>query len=308
MNKLISLIFTLLWVLNFYGQEFGTHWIAYPVPDDSSEVLFRHVYTMRQRPHKALITFASAGHVKVYVNERNISRQIFFDNETPETITLHTYDITCFMRPDSNVIAVWYAPSLKKHKGKQLSLALFGTNPDGQAFYHEADGSWWCKRLAGSYALPDSLCPASLNETFDSRAYENEWKATDYRGTNWLHPTGAPTGQDVTYTSSIPVLPLRQQILRQVLSPIAESQDSTGLHYDFGRYFTGTIRLTLRNAKKGEKILLNGLTYICNGDMDEQAFRRLSTESQKVVTIRGDKYFRKSQIQKVEGLEIGTSL
>ena len=308
MNKLISLIITILWVLNSYGQEFGTHWIAYPLPDDSSEVLFRHVYIMRQRPRRAFITFASAGNVKVYVNERNISRQLFFTNETPETITLHTYDITRFMQPDSNVIAVWYAPSLKKHIGKQLSLALFGTNSDGNAFYHEADGSWWCKKLAGSYTHPDSLHTASLNETYDNQSYENEWKACDYQGSYWLHPTGAPANQKFVYQSSAPCFPLQQQVLHHVFSPMAEGQDSLGIYYDFGRYFRGTIRITLRNAKKGEKILLNGLTYICNGDMDEQAFRRLSTESQKVVTIQGDKYFRKSQIQKVEALEIGASL
>ena len=54
----------------------------------------------------------------------------------------------------------------------------------------------------------------------------------------------------------------------------------------------------------GEILEINGLVYICSGEMDEQAFRRLSTSRQKSITIKGDRHFRKSQIQKIEGLEI----
>lgn len=92
--------------------------------------------------------------------------------------------------------------------------------------------------------------------------------------------------------------------LRHVLLPIAEYEDSLGLHYDFDRFFQGSVRITLREAKKGERLEINGLVYICSGEMDEQAFRRLSTSQQKTITIKGDRHFRKSQIQKIEGLEI----
>lgn len=68
--------------------------------------------------------------------------------------------------------------------------------------------------------------------------------------------------------------------------------------------FADYIRITLREAKKGERLEINGLVYICSGEMDEQAFRRLSTSRQKSITIKGDRHFRKSQIQKIEGLEI----
>ena len=39
MRYFTILIFTTLWVLNSYAQEFGTHWVSYPFPNDSSEIL-----------------------------------------------------------------------------------------------------------------------------------------------------------------------------------------------------------------------------------------------------------------------------
>ena len=40
MRYFTILIFTTLWVLNSYAQEFGTHWVSYPFPNDSSEILY----------------------------------------------------------------------------------------------------------------------------------------------------------------------------------------------------------------------------------------------------------------------------
>ena len=54
MRHLTILILTLLWVLNSHAQEFGTHWISYPLPNDSSEVWFRKRYIIHQRPMQAL--------------------------------------------------------------------------------------------------------------------------------------------------------------------------------------------------------------------------------------------------------------
>lgn len=66
-RKIICIIFSILWVLNSHSQEFGTHWISYPFPDDSTEVMFRHTYITKHRPQQAFITFASMGDRKSVV-------------------------------------------------------------------------------------------------------------------------------------------------------------------------------------------------------------------------------------------------
>ena len=46
MRYITTLIISILWVLSSHAQEFGTHWISYPLPNDSSEVWFRQSYIM----------------------------------------------------------------------------------------------------------------------------------------------------------------------------------------------------------------------------------------------------------------------
>ena len=53
MRYLATLIFSILWVLSSSAQDFGTHWISYPLPSDSAEVLFRQSYLMEGRPLQA---------------------------------------------------------------------------------------------------------------------------------------------------------------------------------------------------------------------------------------------------------------
>ena len=167
MTKAFFIITMLFCVLNSYSQEFGTHWISYPIPDDSSEVLFSRVYTTFQRPQQAHLSFASSGKLKVYVNERNISANIYYQNPDSSTFYMYTYDITRFLRPDSNIIAIWYAPQDGSAISKQLSLDYYGIEANGKPFFHKADGSWKCKILEGCYVKGN-------NETFDRRHYDKQ--------------------------------------------------------------------------------------------------------------------------------------
>ena len=183
-RKIICIIFSIIWVLNSYSQEFGTHWISYPFPDDSTEVMFRHTYITKHRPQQAYITFASMGSCKVYINERNVSREVYYRNTTPQGILLHTYDVTRYLRPDSNTIAVWYAPCpqataySQNAASKQLTLDYYGTSHNGSAFYQQADETWSCSLSEGNRITQDSI--GNTIEVFDNRQYDNSWKASDF--------------------------------------------------------------------------------------------------------------------------------
>lgn len=298
MKKIITIAFTILWALNSFSQEFGTHWISYPLPNDSSEVLFRRTYTMTRQPQEAQITFFSCGKVKVFVNERNITNDITFGNLDTTHIVAHTYDITRLLYSHYNTIAVWYAPAKGAPISKQLSLEFYGKDFLGNPFYHKADGSWSCQILKGSYTK-------GTMETFDGQNYHYNWKASDFNKAKWLHPLGAfQHTKPLSLTESLSIWPKNiNDKLCHILKPIYSYKDSLGIEYVFDREFKGTIRLTLREAKKGETLLIDGFTYICNGELDEQAFRRFTTAKQRTITIRGDQHFKTSQITHVEALE-----
>lgn len=62
------------------------------------------------------------------------------------------------------------------------------------------------------------------------------------------------------------------------------------------------IRVTLRDCRRGERIRIGNLQYVCTGEMDEQAFTRFSPTDQNTVTICGDRHFRCEQVQEVESI------
>ena len=65
-----------------------------------------------------------------------------------------------------------------------------------------------------------------------------------------------------------------------------------------------TIRLTLRGAGKGTRLKINDFLYICNGELDEQAFCRFKFSKQKIYTLTWKGRFKESDIVDIEGLEI----
>ena len=62
------------------------------------------------------------------------------------------------------------------------------------------------------------------------------------------------------------------------------------------------IRVTLRGCRRGERIRIGNLQYVCTGEMDEQAFTRFSPTDQNTVTISGDRHFYCEQVQEVESI------
>ena len=77
-----------------------------------------------------------------------------------------------------------------------------------------------------------------------------------------------------------------------------------GVYYQFDKAFKGQLRITLRDAKRGQKIYIDGLEYTCTGEMDEQACRKFTVADHRRVLINGDQNFKNEQIQSVEGIEI----
>lgn len=294
------LIVCLLWVVNAFSQEFATHWVSYPLPNDSSEVLFQHTY-VSARPQQANITVASAGKVKVFVNGRNVMRDIYLANRDTSVITFHTYDVTRFLRNDSNTVVVWYAPVAKRLSGKQLSLEYYGTDYRGKQFYSKADNTWWCKKQDGAY-LKDSL------EAFDGR-HSLHGRMVGARSLNgrWVVPTGAHVTDDVACVTSIQHPTDSIYSVINMIKPVAKKEDTGGIVYDFGREFHGIVRVTLRNATAGEVVYVGNLAYSCKGQMDEQCFSHFNCRTQRTVRISGDLSFNKRQVQKVEGLEVELS-
>lgn len=293
----ILLILCFLWIVDAFPQEFAAHWISYPLPNDSSEVLFLHTY-VSPRPQHASITLASAGKVKLFVNGRNVMRDLYLANRDTSVITFRTYDVTRFLRTDSNTVVVWYAPVAKRLSGKQLSLEYYGTDHSGKPFYSKADNTWLCKNQDGAY-LKDTI------EAFDGRhsVHGRMVRANTTPG-RWVVPTGAHVTDGAACSVSLQYPTDSIFSVINIIKPVGKVEENDGVVYDFGREFHGIVRVTLRNATAGEVVYVGNLAYSCKGQMDEQCFSHFNSKTQRTVRIWGDLFFNKRQIQKVEGLEV----
>ena len=298
--RLIERIFVLFTAIlygeNLLAQEFGTSWITYPNPNDSSEVWFRKTFITSHRPQNAKITIATTGRFQLFVNERNVSRKVLLPESSYEDKSVHemTFDVSNILQNDSNVIAVWYAPDPYLHTDKQLSLAYYGTSQYGKTFYHKADENWLCKKACGYVTVNQ--------EHLDNTFYNPSWNACTIERKGGTHQIKSADSHmyplmDNTYDYQ------GEQITR-IIYPHEVFSDRHYATYRFPRRFKGWIRLTLRNAHPGEVIHINGFSYICNGLIDEQACRRFTIYTQQDLVIEGDRFFGKDQIQNIEGLII----
>ena len=90
--------------------------------------------------------------------------------------------------------------------------------------------------------------------------------------------------------------------VRRIISPRFSDRSDHSVTYDFSPGFYGFVRVTLRGCRRGEHIYINGMEYICSGEMDEQAYCRFSAIYMRRVTITGDRHFNPEQVQEVEAV------
>lgn len=282
-----------------FPQEWGTRWICHPQASDTAQVWFRKRVKTTAPQEKAFITVASTGRFRLYVNERNVVTDPFLGaiDSLEKHIKQYTIDVSRFLEGRETTIAVWYAPTSKRRSDKQLSLEFYGKDQRGKPFYAQADGSWFCKEAS-------SATLGAGREAIDATRYDKLWHSTELKEKDWQRP------MDSADTLTLPLQdtsPLYQGIrMSHVLSAVDEVADSTGVTFDFGRPFRGWVRITLRGAKKGERLCFGEHSYICGGQMDEQAFPRFTITRQRFVKVSGDERFRREQIQNIEGVEVET--
>lgn len=294
---LLSLI--CLCAIQGFSQEWGTRWICHPQASDTAQVWFRKRVKTTAPQEKAFITVASTGRFRLYVNERNVVTDPFLGaiDSLERHIKQYTIDVSRFLEGRETTIAVWYAPTSKRRSDKQLSLEFYGKDQRGKSFYAQADGSWFCKEAS-------SATLGAGREAIDATRYDKLWHSTELKEKDWQRP------MDSADTLTLPLQdtsPLYQGIrMSHVLSAVDEVADSTGVTFDFGRSFHGWVRITLRGAKKGERLCFGDHSYVCGGQMDEQAFPRFTITKQRFVKVSGDERFRREQIQNIEGVEVET--
>lgn len=293
MKRRLLLILFLFATISNFAQN---HWISYPDADDSSQVWFRRAF-ISSRVEKAWLNVATTGLVKIYVNGMNVSTAVFEpirETKDAEPVAMNI-DISNYIRPDTNVIALWYSPIQKETVKPQVAVEFYGTRSNEQHFSFTSDGSWLCRKA-----------PVEINsrggEDIDGTKDFTEWKNDGLDLALWQ--TSEDTLGSAIFKAYHEGSAHEAYKITHIRSPKFFDVQGDSTIYDFGTAFIGWVRVTLRGTRKGEEINFGPMKYICNGKIDEQACQKFMINSYRRMIVFGDKNFRREQISKVEGIEI----
>lgn len=112
------------------------------------------------------------------------------------------------------------------------------------------------------------------------------------------------SSEDICGYNPLRINPLVDNAARisRIYTPLLTEQSGDTLTVHLVPNRRHLIRVTLRGCRRGERIRIGNLQYVCTGEMDEQAFTRFSPTDQNTVTISGDRHFYCEQVQEVESI------
>lgn len=301
MKLIVLLCWLSAWGSALFAQAFNTHWIGVPEPDSTSHFRFRQTYMFQGRPQEGHITIASTGLYKIYVNECNVGTAVFYDTNQPNktNIASKNFDVTPYLKADTNVIAVLYAPRYPHVETRQLSVNFYGCDVNGQRFSYHTDENWLCQQA-------NSTINTNGGETIDGRKNNLIWKAATFDLALWRNAERFKDSPPL----AIACISVDPNVLKIVSRRNYKFFDLTpnGVEYEFGTGFHGYVRLTLRNAKKGQRIRFGNHVYICNGELDEQAAPQFAIGDYRRVLVSGDKDFARELITDIEAIGVAPKI
>lgn len=307
MHRLICTYLLLFFAITIRAQQFGTAWMTSPSSAYTSCQWFRRTFIADNRPLRGSVSVATDSRFVLYVNGRNVSAAIFMPirGEHDSSPVSMTFDVTRFLRPDSNTVAVLLAPEAKRLAPSSLSVGFFGSDANGSCFAYLSPDGWLC-------------CPASTDITAEGESmYERNNNLTPAYGdmamAEWfpsvvlpfkggMPPKDNGISLESVYGYNVQMynsLNDNAAHVYKIMSPCGIETNGNRVVYDFSPGFYGYVRVTLRGCCQGERIRIGGLEYVCNGTIDEQAFCRFTTGYMRKVEICGDACFRPEQVQEI---------
>ena len=298
--------------------DFGCRWMSHPAPDDTSHVWFRRTFVIEEQdiPRTAYIHVATTGRFVLYVNGRNVSTALFTPDRTPNdtTVMAISYDVRRFLRPDSNTIALLYCPSTRTRR--QVSVSFYGIAADSSHFATNDTDGWLCRhadtwqthdggeamnRNTYPYRWTDTDQPLALWQAVEQISTSQHLNTTPSQHLNISTPISA---EDICGYSPVHINPLVDNAahMRRIYTPLFTEQSADTLIVHLVPNERHLIRVTLRGCRRGERISIGNLHYVCTGEIDEQAFARFTPTSSNTIIITGDSHFRSEQVQEVESI------
>lgn len=290
-SQCCHVFFILYSLLISFAPPCKAYWISAPQADSLSRIYFRKLYLFEGRPKRATITISTTGYCKVYINECKVGTAPFLPlrNQKDNKAADFTFDATPYLQSDSNVVAILYSPARTSttKQQKQIAISFWGKDHRGKSFAYSTDASWLC-REANSRLSPEGL------EIIDGKEHDNPWKAATINDLAlWAHATEDSSAIPIDYEAK-PIAPRINHIDSR------DADDILSNNIPASHPFYGFFRATLREARRGEKIRIGNVLYICNGTFDEQVFPVFGVSFTNGISVEG----KRQRITNIEAVSI----
>lgn len=151
---------------------------------------------------------------------------------------------------------------------------------------------------------PQHISTSQHNNTTTSLTTSTQQHNNITTPSQHLNTINTLSSEDICGYSPLRPNPLVDNAARisRIYTPLLTEQSGDTLTVHLVPNRRHLIRVTLRGCRRGERIRIGNLQYVCTGEMDEQAFTRFSPTDQNTVTISGDRHFSCEQVQEVESI------
>ncbi len=272
--------------------------------------LFRKDFNIQKEIKKATAFVYGLGWYEMHLNGSKVGDQVLTPANTVYTRRhlYDTYDVTRFLKKGGNTAGLWlangYGPSYSIYgwrwmDSKRVILQMNIEFVDGTGTSIVTDATW---KAADSQIISADMYNG---ETYDATREKTGWDVYGYNDKNWENVTitSAPPGAMQSNMSS----PVR---VTEIIKPVSFKEVAPGTFvYDIGQNIAGWVRLHVRGAPAGGRIVLrhaetvnkNGTlnthtnrkaeatdTYICKGSPEDEYYEpRFTYHGFRYVEVTG---------------------
>ena len=256
------------------GTDYATFENPVPAP------CFRHVLTLNA-PGRASLWITTPGFYELFVNGTRVTRGRFSPNVTnPDHIlSFDEYNLTARLRPGRNAVCLLLGNGIGNCVGGpawDFDKAAWRGAPSValEAEIEEEGGASVRFTAADFVTAPSAITFDDMRagEWYDARREQPGWLLPDFDDAGWKRavPAAAPRGE-FRPADLDPILPegelepvsrhrggvsLYPALDNMPDLPFGEGEQGEGWIYDFGVNTAGVVRLTVKNARPGQKIVL----------------------------------------------------
>jgi len=289
--------------------------------------LLRKPFVLDKPVKRATVHASALGNYELYVNGRQVGDAYFTPGWTDYNTRVYynTFDVTDYLKKGFNAFGGILADGwFSGHIGWMHIRDHYGPNPrfaaqlhleyaDGSSQIIVSDGTW--KAATGPIVEGDFL----MGETYDARHEIPGWSTADFDDGRWQ-----PVDVAETIKAKIEAYPGVLVRKYQEIKPVKITKPVEDTYvYDMGTNFAGFVRLNVRNAKPGQKIVLRFAerlnpdgtiyttnlraarvidTYICKGNGKEVWQPRFTFHGFQYVEVTG--YPGRPGLETITGVEL----